>query len=45
MVKRYRTDEKQDYALVEELAAKGGTLDLSNPLPPPAIELIILTRN
>jgi hypothetical protein len=30
---------------VEELEAKGGTLELSRPLPPPAIELIVLKRN
>ena len=44
-VKRYRIDDKQDFALVEELEAKGGTLELNHPLPPPAIELIILKRN
>jgi hypothetical protein len=44
-VKRYRIDENQDYALVEKFEAKGGTLELSRPLPPPAIELIVLKRN
>ena len=44
-VKRYRIDEQQDFALVEELAGKGGELELSRPLPSPAIELLILKRN
>ncbi len=44
-VRRYRTDEKCDYALVEELEIQGETLELSRPLPPPALELIVLTRH
>jgi hypothetical protein len=43
-VKRYRIDEQQDFALVQEMATKGATLEVRQPLAPPAIELIVLTR-
>jgi hypothetical protein len=44
-VKRYRTDEQHDFALMEEFETRGGALELERPLAPPAIELIVLRRN
>ena len=43
-VKRYRITEKENLDLVGETSGKGGTFSLSNPLPPPAVELIILEQ-
>jgi hypothetical protein len=43
-VKRYRITKTQDFALVEESAHKGGKLELSNPLPPPGVELIVVQQ-
>jgi hypothetical protein len=39
-VKRYRISENENLDLAGETAGKGGTLVLSNPLLPPAVELI-----
>jgi xylan 1,4-beta-xylosidase len=44
-VKRYRTDGEHDFALVEQIEAQGGTLEVERPLAPPAIELITLRRH
>jgi hypothetical protein len=43
-IKRFRITATQDLALVEEKTGKGGKLELSNPLPPPGVELIVLRR-
>jgi hypothetical protein len=43
-IKRYEITKTQDFALVEERTAKGSKLELSNPLPPPGVELIVLQR-
>ncbi len=43
-VKRYRITKSQDFALVEERKSKGGKVELSNPLPPPGVELIVLQQ-
>lgn len=43
-VKRYRITDKENLDLVGETSGKGGTFALSNPLPPPAIELIVLEQ-
>ena len=41
-VKRYRLTKSEDLGLVEEVVRSGGKLQLSNPLPPPGLELIVL---
>jgi hypothetical protein len=41
-VERYRITEKENLDLVSETTGRGGTLEMSNPLPPPAVELIVL---
>lgn len=43
-VKRFRITKTQDLALVDEATGKDGKLQLSNPLPPPGVELIVLQR-
>jgi hypothetical protein len=43
-VKRYRLTKTQDFALVEQTSRKGNKLEIANPLPAPALELIVLTR-
>jgi xylan 1,4-beta-xylosidase len=43
-IKRYRISKTQNFDLVEEKSAAGGTLKLSNPLAPDTVELIVLTR-
>lgn len=43
-VKRFRITKTQDLALVDEAAGKDGKLQLSSPLPPPGVELIVLQR-
>jgi hypothetical protein len=43
-VKRYRISETQNLNLVEEKSGAGGTLNLSSPLAPDAVELIVLQR-
>lgn len=43
-LKRFRITATQDLTLVEEKTGDGGKLELSNPLPPPGVELIVLTR-
>jgi hypothetical protein len=41
-VKRYRLTKSEDFGLVEEVVRSGGKLQISNPLPPPGLELIVL---
>jgi hypothetical protein len=41
-VKRYRLTKLEDFGLVEEVVRSGGKLQVSNPLPPPGLELIVL---
>jgi hypothetical protein len=41
-VKRYRLTKREDFSLAEEAVRSGGELRLSNLLPPPGLELIIL---
>jgi len=43
-IKRYRISKTQDFALVEEKRSKGRTFELSSPLPPPGVELVVLQR-
>lgn len=43
-VKRYRLTNTEDFTLVSERSGSGGRLELSNPLPPPGLELIVLQR-
>ena len=43
-IKRYRISKTQNLDLVEEASGKEGALNLSNPLPPNTVELIVLTR-
>ena len=41
-VRRYRLTANQDLTLVEEVRRSGGELHISNPLPPPGLDLIVL---
>ena len=41
-VKRYRLTQSEDFGLVEDVVRSGGKLQLSNSLPPPGLELIVL---
>jgi len=43
-VKRYRIDGTRNLDLMEEKSGVGGSLKLSNPLAPDAVELIVLKR-
>jgi hypothetical protein len=43
-IKRFRITKTQDLPLVEEKTGKDGKVQLSNPLPPPGVELIVLQR-
>src|SRR5262249_3978229 len=43
-VERYRLTGSEDFRLVQKAHYTGGTLELSNPLAPPALELIILHK-
>jgi xylan 1,4-beta-xylosidase len=43
-VQRFRITATQNLAMVEEKTGRGGKLELSNPLPPPGVELIVLKR-
>jgi hypothetical protein len=43
-IKRYRISKTQNLELVEDGGGKGNVLNLSNPLPPDTVELIVLTR-
>jgi hypothetical protein len=43
-VKRLRITKTEDLALLEEKNGKGGKIELSNPLPPPGVELFVLQR-
>jgi xylan 1,4-beta-xylosidase len=43
-VKRYRVSKNQRLELVEEKAASGETLTLTNPLPTDTVELLVLER-
>lgn len=41
-VKRYRVSDTNDFKLIKESTQRGGTFKIEKPLPPPALELIIL---
>jgi xylan 1,4-beta-xylosidase len=43
-VKRYRLAEDHNFDVVEETQASGDQITISNPLPPPGLELIELRR-
>ena len=43
-VARYRVSRTDDFELITESAQSGGRFSLERPLPPPALELIILKR-
>ena len=43
-IKRYRISKTQNLELVEDGIGKGSAVNLSNPLAPDAVELIVLTR-
>lgn len=43
-VQRFRLDGTQNLTKVDEKTGRGGRLELSNPLPPPGVELIVLRR-
>ncbi len=43
-VKRYRLTDGQDLSPVEEKSASGRQITISNPLAPPALELIVLQK-
>ena len=42
-VKRYRTTGSESWA-ESESSGEGGTIELGNPLPPPGMELIVISR-
>jgi xylan 1,4-beta-xylosidase len=44
-LKRYRLTGDHDFDVVEERKASGDHLEISNPLPPPGLELIVLGSN
>lgn len=44
-VKRYRIDETHNLELLEEKSGAGGSLKLSNALPPDSVELIVLQKS
>jgi hypothetical protein len=41
-IKRYRLTKTEDFALIDQGKGEGGKATLSNPLPPPGMELIVL---
>ena len=41
-IKRYRLTKTENFTLVEQKKAEGATASLSNPLPAPGLELIVL---
>jgi hypothetical protein len=43
-IKRYRITKAEDLKLAGEGSGKGGQAELSDPLPPPGVELIVLQR-
>lgn len=43
-IKRYRITKTEDLKLAGEGSGKGGQAELSDPLPPPGVELIVLQR-
>ena len=43
-IRRYRISKTQNLELVEDGIGKGSAVNLSNPLAPDAVELIVLTR-
>lgn len=43
-VRRYRISKTQDLALVDEQSGAGGNFQLSSPLAPDAVELLVLQR-
>lgn len=42
-VQRYRLTSTEDFSLVQDSSSNGGKFEISNPLPPPALELVVLT--
>lgn len=42
-VKRYRTDSSADFALIDQSVQNGPTIKLQAQLPPPAVELIVIS--
>ena len=43
-VRRYRITEKENFDPTGEASGRGTTFTVSNPLPPPGIELIVLEQ-
>ena len=43
-LRRYRTDADRNFELVEQTPGSGGTINISRPLTPPAVELIVVGR-
>jgi hypothetical protein len=43
-IKRYRITGTEDFKLAGKSSGKDGKVDLSNPLPAPGVELIVLQR-
>jgi hypothetical protein len=43
-IKRYRITKTEDFQLVGETSGKNGKAELSEPLPPPGVDLIVLQR-
>ena len=43
-IKRYRITKTEDFQLVEESTGRDGKFQMSDPLPPPGVELIVLQR-
>ena len=44
-IKRYRISKTQNFELVDEKEGVGNSLSLSSPLPPEAMELVVLQRH
>jgi xylan 1,4-beta-xylosidase len=44
-VKRFRISETQEFVLQDEKTAQGGKVELSNALPTPAVELVVLKQH
>ncbi|HUK26277.1 MAG TPA: hypothetical protein VLV49_16975 [Terriglobales bacterium] len=44
VIKRFRIGPEQNFALVQQSTGKGGKVEISNPLPAPGLELIVLQR-
>jgi hypothetical protein len=44
-VKRYRISDSSNFALVDQTTQTGPSIHLQAALPPPGIELIVITAN